>query len=147
MLKALKPVSRATTGGLFINSCYAHCQTNVQDLWHSTSSPRLNSKVILIFPIIFLKVIRKVSTDKYLERISKILRLSFTDRLLQKQLEIGFSIEVLSSILIAHTFAIRLVPTLSGKIGFPVEVLSSILIVHILVIRLVPTLCGKLEIK
>lgn len=46
MLKALKPVSRATTGGLFINSCYAHCQTNVQDLWHSTSSPRLNSKTI-----------------------------------------------------------------------------------------------------
>jgi hypothetical protein len=46
MLRALKPVSKSTTGGLFINSCYAHCQTNVQDLWHSPSSPRLNSKTI-----------------------------------------------------------------------------------------------------
>ena len=45
MISALAPVSKSTTGGLFINSCYAHCQTTVQVLWHSPNSPRLNSKV------------------------------------------------------------------------------------------------------
>jgi len=46
MINALTPVSNSRTGGLFINSCYAHCQTNVQALWHSPSSPRLYSKTI-----------------------------------------------------------------------------------------------------
>jgi len=46
MIDALTPVSNTTTGGLFINSCYAHCQTIVQFLWHSPESPKLNSKTI-----------------------------------------------------------------------------------------------------
>eukprot|EP00253_Pinus_taeda_P028934 PITA_28934 len=43
---ALTPVSDSCNGGLFINSCYAHCQTTLQNLWHTSSSPKLNSKTI-----------------------------------------------------------------------------------------------------
>lgn len=46
MLSALKPVRRSRTEGLFINSCYAHCQTNLQSLWHAPDSPRLYSRTI-----------------------------------------------------------------------------------------------------
>jgi hypothetical protein len=46
MISALTPVSTSTTGGLFINSCYAHCQTHTQILWHTPQSPKLNSKTI-----------------------------------------------------------------------------------------------------
>lgn len=46
MLSALTVVENSTTRGMFINSCYAHCQTEMQDLWHSPNSPRLYSKTI-----------------------------------------------------------------------------------------------------
>lgn len=46
MLRQLTLVKNSTSGGMFINSCYAHCQTEMQDLWHSPNSPRLYSKTI-----------------------------------------------------------------------------------------------------
>jgi len=46
LINALAPVFYSRTGGLFINSCFAHCQTNIQALWHSPNSPRLGSKTI-----------------------------------------------------------------------------------------------------
>jgi len=46
MISALTPLSNSCNGGLFINSCYAHCQTKVQDLWHTQNSPKLSSKTI-----------------------------------------------------------------------------------------------------
>jgi len=46
MISDLTHVATSTTGGLFINSCYAHCQTNVQVLWHAPQSPKLKSKTI-----------------------------------------------------------------------------------------------------
>ena len=52
MMSALAPESNSTTGGLFINSCYAHCQTTVQVLWHSRNSPRLNSRVRPSLPLV-----------------------------------------------------------------------------------------------
>ncbi|CAM8996607.1 unnamed protein product [Rhodiola kirilowii] len=33
-------------GGLFINSCFAHCQSESQDTWYSKNSPRVNNKTI-----------------------------------------------------------------------------------------------------
>uniref|UniRef100_A0A7N0UPU7 Pectin acetylesterase n=1 Tax=Kalanchoe fedtschenkoi TaxID=63787 RepID=A0A7N0UPU7_KALFE len=33
-------------GGLFINSCFAHCQSEIQDTWFSADSPRVNNKTI-----------------------------------------------------------------------------------------------------
>lgn len=47
MVSALTPsLSNPSARGLFINSCYAHCQTTVQALWNSPDSPKLNSKTI-----------------------------------------------------------------------------------------------------
>lgn len=46
ILRQLTLVKNSTSGGMFINSCYAHCQTEMQDLWHSPNSPRLYSKTI-----------------------------------------------------------------------------------------------------
>ncbi|GAA0144516.1 hypothetical protein LIER_04941 [Lithospermum erythrorhizon] len=33
-------------GGLFINSCFAHCQSESQDTWFADNSPRINNKTI-----------------------------------------------------------------------------------------------------
>ncbi|KAJ8771528.1 hypothetical protein K2173_026705 [Erythroxylum novogranatense] len=33
-------------GGMFINSCFAHCQTELQDTWFDLNSPRINNKTI-----------------------------------------------------------------------------------------------------
>uniref|UniRef100_A0A251U2R8 Pectin acetylesterase n=1 Tax=Helianthus annuus TaxID=4232 RepID=A0A251U2R8_HELAN len=31
--------------GMFINSCYAHCQTEIQETWYMSDSPILSNKV------------------------------------------------------------------------------------------------------
>ncbi|XP_057821347.2 pectin acetylesterase 8 isoform X2 [Cryptomeria japonica] len=46
MLHALEVVQSSTWGGMYINSCYQHCQTNLQNLWNSIDSPKLKSKTI-----------------------------------------------------------------------------------------------------
>ncbi|KAL2550480.1 Pectin acetylesterase 9 [Forsythia ovata] len=33
-------------GGMFINSCFAHCQSELQDTWFAPDSPRVNNKTI-----------------------------------------------------------------------------------------------------
>ena len=32
-------------GGMFINSCFAHCQSESQDTWYAADSPRVHNKV------------------------------------------------------------------------------------------------------
>ncbi|XP_044495560.1 pectin acetylesterase 5-like isoform X2 [Mangifera indica] len=46
MLKALSEVQQIQGGGMFINSCFIHCQTWIAETWHSPSSPRINNKTI-----------------------------------------------------------------------------------------------------
>ncbi|XP_072956890.1 pectin acetylesterase 9-like [Typha angustifolia] len=46
MLTALRPFDGSKSGGMFINSCFAHCQSELQDAWFAPSSPRLNNKTI-----------------------------------------------------------------------------------------------------
>ncbi|PON76130.1 Pectinacetylesterase/NOTUM [Trema orientale] len=46
LLRALSDFQRNKEGGVFINSCFAHCQTWMAETWHSASSPRINSKTI-----------------------------------------------------------------------------------------------------
>ncbi|GLT89583.1 hypothetical protein SLE2022_075610 [Rubroshorea leprosula] len=46
LLKALGEFQQTKDGGMFINSCFIHCQTWVADTWHSLSSPRINNKTI-----------------------------------------------------------------------------------------------------
>uniref|UniRef100_A0A803M0A9 Pectin acetylesterase n=1 Tax=Chenopodium quinoa TaxID=63459 RepID=A0A803M0A9_CHEQI len=36
----------STSGGMFINSCFAHCQTQHQETWFAANSPRMQNKTI-----------------------------------------------------------------------------------------------------
>ncbi|KAK8961598.1 hypothetical protein KSP40_PGU009100 [Platanthera guangdongensis] len=46
LLNALRKFQQNSKGGMFINSCFAHCQTMSNMTWHSTTSPRINNKSI-----------------------------------------------------------------------------------------------------
>ncbi|XP_071734278.1 pectin acetylesterase 9-like [Rutidosis leptorrhynchoides] len=47
MLTALKSfLSDSSSGGVFINSCFAHCQSESQDTWFALDSPKINNKKI-----------------------------------------------------------------------------------------------------
>ncbi len=46
MLDDIKPLTRSDQNGLFINSCFAHCQTEKQDTWYANDSPLLKNKKI-----------------------------------------------------------------------------------------------------
>ncbi|KAI5652800.1 hypothetical protein M9H77_29987 [Catharanthus roseus] len=47
MLAALSSFyHNSTRGGMFINSCFAHCQSESQDTWFADDSPRINGKTI-----------------------------------------------------------------------------------------------------
>ncbi|KAG8663655.1 hypothetical protein MANES_01G236000v8 [Manihot esculenta] len=46
MLEAVYVFSKSTQNGLFINSCFAHCQSERQDTWFADDSPLLNNKRI-----------------------------------------------------------------------------------------------------
>ncbi|KAI3811793.1 hypothetical protein L1987_21525 [Smallanthus sonchifolius] len=45
-LKALSEFQQMKDVGMFINSCYIHCQTWVSETWHGPSSPKINNKTI-----------------------------------------------------------------------------------------------------
>jgi hypothetical protein len=45
-LNALSGVGSSTSRGMFINSCYAHCQTEMQETWLRNDSPLLGNKTI-----------------------------------------------------------------------------------------------------
>ncbi|KAF7067897.1 hypothetical protein CFC21_073722 [Triticum aestivum] len=46
MLMALKPFEGESKVGMFINSCFSHCQSESQDTWFAPNSPRLHDKAI-----------------------------------------------------------------------------------------------------
>lgn len=45
MLNAVRDFSRSRQNGLFINSCFAHCQSERQDTWFANDSPLIANKV------------------------------------------------------------------------------------------------------
>ncbi|XAR70769.1 hypothetical protein NMG60_11027753 [Bertholletia excelsa] len=45
-LSALTRAGRSVSKGMFINSCYAHCQTEMQETWMSSDSPVLSGTTI-----------------------------------------------------------------------------------------------------
>ena len=47
MLNAVKQFSMSKQNGLFINSCFAHCQSERQDTWFADDSPVIGKKVSL----------------------------------------------------------------------------------------------------
>lgn len=46
MVTAVKGFSRFKKNGMFLNSCFAHCQTERQDTWFGYNSPRIRNKGI-----------------------------------------------------------------------------------------------------
>jgi len=46
MLNALETFKPSETGGMFINSCFCHCQSENQDTWFQSNSPMMNNKTI-----------------------------------------------------------------------------------------------------
>ncbi|KAH0933888.1 hypothetical protein HID58_011005 [Brassica napus] len=48
MLRVVKGFSMSRQNGLFINSCFAHCQTERQDTWFADDSPVISKKAVAI---------------------------------------------------------------------------------------------------
>ena len=49
MLAALRSFyMNSSTGWVFINSCFAHCQSEPQETWFGDYSPRINNKVPIL---------------------------------------------------------------------------------------------------
>ncbi|KAK4424483.1 Pectin acetylesterase 10 [Sesamum alatum] len=48
MLNAVKGFATSRQNGLFINSCFAHCQSERQDTWFADDSPIINDKPVAI---------------------------------------------------------------------------------------------------
>lgn len=46
MLNAVKGFSMSWQNGLFINSCFAHCQMERQDTWYASNAPQIGNKGI-----------------------------------------------------------------------------------------------------
>ncbi|KAI3945110.1 hypothetical protein MKW92_007690 [Papaver armeniacum] len=47
MIKALKHFNKSSkTGGMFLNSCFAHCQAEINDTWFAPDSPRVDNRTI-----------------------------------------------------------------------------------------------------
>ncbi|KAL4605086.1 hypothetical protein ACB092_09G003300 [Castanea dentata] len=46
LLRALGEFQKIKEGGMFINSCFIHCQTWMAEIWHSAKSPRINNRTI-----------------------------------------------------------------------------------------------------
>ncbi|XVF72860.1 hypothetical protein PTKIN_Ptkin12aG0154800 [Pterospermum kingtungense] len=48
MLNAVNVFSKSNQNGVFINSCFAHCQSEKQDTWYENDSPRIGGKAIAV---------------------------------------------------------------------------------------------------
>lgn len=46
LLEAIDPVEGSDDGGLFINSCFIHCQSEHDVTWHRAEAPRVNKRTI-----------------------------------------------------------------------------------------------------
>jgi hypothetical protein len=47
MLTALEQFEVVPKAGMFINSCFAHCQSELQDTWFAPNSPMIRNKVFV----------------------------------------------------------------------------------------------------
>lgn len=45
MLNVVKTFSKSNQNGVFLNSCFAHCQSETQDTWFADDSPNIGNKV------------------------------------------------------------------------------------------------------
>ncbi|EXC30994.1 hypothetical protein L484_021294 [Morus notabilis] len=54
LLMALSDFQKNKEGGMFINSCFAHCQTWMAETWHSLNSPQINKKARRVLSYVLL---------------------------------------------------------------------------------------------
>lgn len=57
MLNAVKGFSTSEQNGLFINSCFAHCQTERQDTWFADDSPLIGTKVRMMWLYMTISIV------------------------------------------------------------------------------------------
>lgn len=58
MLNVMKGFSMNQKNGLFVNSCFAHCQSERQDTWFADDSPLIGNKVGNIDNHVFILYLR-----------------------------------------------------------------------------------------
>ncbi|KAJ0967167.1 hypothetical protein J5N97_024084 [Dioscorea zingiberensis] len=46
MIESLGLFAKSRNGGMYINSCFAHCQSELQNTWFASDSPKLHNKTI-----------------------------------------------------------------------------------------------------
>nr|VDD29961.1 unnamed protein product [Brassica oleracea] len=51
MVNLIKGFAKPSKNGVFLNSCFAHCQTERHDTWYSQNSPAVNKKARKIFAV------------------------------------------------------------------------------------------------
>lgn len=66
MLKAVNEFQQRKEIGMFIDSCFVHCQTEMEVTWHSPNSPKINDKVTIVLALHIKLVNHNISA---LERI------------------------------------------------------------------------------
>ncbi|KAK9118414.1 hypothetical protein Scep_016507 [Stephania cephalantha] len=63
MLDAIKGVSKSNKNVLFINSCFAHCQSERQDTWFADDSPMIQEKNGNTFPLLTKSAMTILETE------------------------------------------------------------------------------------
>lgn len=85
-MNTIKGLGFSISRGFYINSCYTHCQTEMQETWFGEDSPILDKKVLHIFSIALLKL----ATYASVWRSTTLFTFHIFDRKLLKRWEIGF---------------------------------------------------------
>lgn len=64
MLNAIRGFSMSRQNGLFINSCFAHCQTERQDTWFADDSPLIGTKVRMMWLYMTMSIVVRQAHEK-----------------------------------------------------------------------------------
>ncbi|KAJ1391039.1 Tripeptidyl-peptidase II domain [Sesbania bispinosa] len=71
MLAALRPFYiYSRRGGMFINSCFAHCQSELQDTWFGADSPRINNKPLFPTPSLHFIIVLNFNAYAFQVKLS-----------------------------------------------------------------------------
>ena len=116
MLDSVRGFSASRQNGIFINSCFAHCQSERQDTWYANNSPRLGNKVRVRQlqtrnHLCFSCAVKFLHASSVLPIVMTLLPLVTTRRELLKLSVTGSSRGVSPSTQTAHTLAITLAIT------------------------------------
>lgn len=92
-LNALNGLGNLSSRGLFINSCFVHCQSEIQETWFAAGSPMLNKTVSDILTIYHSWIFNYISRCGYILSVYLFLWVMYLYSELRRQLQIGSTIE------------------------------------------------------